>query len=78
MEIIHLTPSAWRVLSETTERVNAGIRPVSDRDHWGVADRWDYPNDGAGHCEDIQLLKRKLLSAAGTPSPGIAHDRGLR
>ena len=67
IEIIHLTPSVWRVLSETTERVNASIRPVSDRDHWGVADRWDYPDDGAGDCEDIQLLKRKLLSAAGLP-----------
>ena len=40
---------------------------MSDRDHWGVADRWDYPDDGAGDCEDIQLLKRKLLSAAGLP-----------
>ena len=28
IEIIHLTPSVWRVLSETTERVNASIRPV--------------------------------------------------
>jgi predicted transglutaminase-like cysteine proteinase len=67
IEIIQLTPSVWRLLSETTERVNASIRSVSDRDHWGVADRWDYPDDGAGDCEDIQLLKRKLLSAAGLP-----------
>ena len=28
IEIIHLTPSVWRLLSETTERVNASIRPV--------------------------------------------------
>jgi predicted transglutaminase-like cysteine proteinase len=47
--------------------VNAAVKPVTDRDHWGVEDRWDYPSDGSGDCEDIQLLKRRLLVAAGLP-----------
>ena len=42
--------------------VNERIRAVSDRDHWGVEDRWNLPDDGAGDCEDIQLLKRKILA----------------
>ena len=32
-----------------------------------MVDRWDYPDDGYGDCEDIQLLKRKLLIEAGLP-----------
>jgi predicted transglutaminase-like cysteine proteinase len=47
------------------ERVNRTILAVTDQDHWGVVDRWDYPDDGLGDCEDIQLLKRKLLIKAG-------------
>jgi predicted transglutaminase-like cysteine proteinase len=43
------------------------IRAVTDWDHWGVEDRWDYPDDGAGDCEDIQLQKRRLLTAFGLP-----------
>jgi predicted transglutaminase-like cysteine proteinase len=42
--------------------VNASVTPLSDQDHWGIPDRWDLPNDGYGDCEDIQLLKRKLLA----------------
>ena len=49
------------------ERVNRTILAVTDQDHWGVVDRWDYPDDGLGDCEDIQLLKRKLLIEAGLP-----------
>jgi len=32
-----------------------------------VEDRWDFPDDGRGDCEDYQLLKRKLLVEAGLP-----------
>jgi predicted transglutaminase-like cysteine proteinase len=39
----------------------------SDMAHWGVEDRWDYPDDGFGDCEDYQLLKRRLLVQAGLP-----------
>jgi predicted transglutaminase-like cysteine proteinase len=41
------------------------IRPLTDQEHWGIEDRWDYPDDGYGDCEDYQLLKRKLLASAG-------------
>jgi len=48
-------------------QVNEAIVPLSDRQHWGVEDRWDYPADGVGDCEDIQLVKRKRLIDAGLP-----------
>lgn len=47
--------------------VNTTIEPIPDRDQWGVADRWDYPTQGRGDCEDIQLEKRRRLIQAGFP-----------
>jgi predicted transglutaminase-like cysteine proteinase len=64
---IALTPGIWAALTQVNERVNSSILAVTDQDHWGVLDRWDYPDDGLGDCEDIQLLKRKLLVQAGLP-----------
>jgi predicted transglutaminase-like cysteine proteinase len=66
-EVISLTPDLWRMLTTINEQVNTTIKPLSDQEHWGVVDRWDYPDDGYGDCEDIQLLKRKLLIEAGLP-----------
>lgn len=65
--IIALSAETWKLLVDVNERVNATILPVTDQDHWGVADRWDYPNDGMGDCEDIQILKRRALIEAGLP-----------
>ncbi|TDR93833.1 transglutaminase-like cysteine peptidase [Enterovirga rhinocerotis] len=59
--IVTLNPRLWRALNTVNRHVNATIKPMTDQDHWGVVDRWDLPTDGAGDCEDIQLLKRKLL-----------------
>jgi predicted transglutaminase-like cysteine proteinase len=65
--IIALDQQVWKLIVEVNERVNGRILPVTDQDHWGVADRWDYPDDGLGDCEDIQILKRRLLIEAGLP-----------
>jgi predicted transglutaminase-like cysteine proteinase len=68
---ISLNPQVWAFLSQVNERVNASILAVTDQDHWGVLDRWDLPDDGLGDCEDIQLLKRKLLVEAGLPQRAL-------
>ncbi len=60
-DLIALTPNVLAAITATNKHVNAVITPVTDQEQWGVADRWDYPADGKGDCEDIQLLKRKLL-----------------
>ena len=65
--VITLDQDIWKLVTEVNERVNGMILPVTDQDHWGVADRWDYPDDGLGDCEDIQLLKRRILIEAGLP-----------
>ena len=60
---ITLTAITWSTILEVNRRVNRSVRSLPDRDHWGVADRWDLAEDGSGDCEDFQLLKRKLLAA---------------
>jgi predicted transglutaminase-like cysteine proteinase len=64
---VALNAPVWAALTQVNERVNSSILAVTDQDHWGVLDRWDYPDDGLGDCEDIQILKRRLLVAAGLP-----------
>jgi predicted transglutaminase-like cysteine proteinase len=63
--VLTLSRDLWLTMGAVNERVNRTILAVTDQDHWGVVDRWDYPDDGLGDCEDIQLLKRKLLIKAG-------------
>ncbi|WP_336488882.1 transglutaminase-like cysteine peptidase [Methylobacterium nigriterrae] len=64
---IPLNAALWRTLSSVNRRVNARIKPITDQAHWGVVDRWDYPDDGFGDCEDYQLLKRRMLVERGLP-----------
>jgi predicted transglutaminase-like cysteine proteinase len=70
-DTIVLNQAIWRTIVDVNERVNKAILPVTDQDHWGVADRWNYPDDGLGDCEDIQLLKRRLLTEAGLPQRSL-------
>ena len=64
---IRLSRETWNIIQAVNNRVNASVTPLSDQDHWGIPDRWDLPNDGYGDCEDIQLLKRKLLAERDLP-----------
>lgn len=70
-EVIPLTPETFAHIEEVNERVNRSIRAVTDLEHLGVADRWDLPTDGQGDCEDIALLKRKILIAEGFPRQAL-------
>lgn len=64
---IALTPALWSQIMSVNRRVNQSIRAVTDQAHLGVPDRWDLAEDGIGDCEDIQLVKRRLLARAGLP-----------
>jgi predicted transglutaminase-like cysteine proteinase len=64
---IPLTEASWRTLVKINTDVNREITPVTDLDHWGVPEHWDYPEDGKGDCEDYVLEKRKRLVKAGFP-----------
>src|SRR5215211_5662135 len=65
--VIALTPDVWQTLVAVNRAVNKRIKPITDLKHWGVVDRWDFPDDGMGDCEDYQLLKRKMLRERGLP-----------
>jgi predicted transglutaminase-like cysteine proteinase len=66
-----LSASAWKDLERINLWVNTNIKPMTDMDHWGVVERWNYPDDGYGDCEDYVLQKRKMLMKAGWPREAL-------
>ncbi len=70
-EDVNLTPETMKIIRQVNTWVNTNIKPMSDWDHWGVEDQWDYPTDGFGDCEDYQLLKRRLLMDEGLPRQAL-------
>ncbi len=66
-----LTSKAWRDLVQVNAWVNTTIKPMTDLDHWGVVEKWSYPDDGYGDCEDYVLLKRRVLLQAGWPRAAL-------
>ncbi len=68
---IVLSPRAWKDLQRVNTWVNETIKPMTDLDHWGVVEKWSYPDDGYGDCEDYVLLKRRMLMQAGWPREAL-------
>jgi len=68
---VNLTPKIMKEIERVNQWVNSNITPMSDQEHWGVIDQWDYPSDGKGDCEDYALLKRKLLMEEGLPRQAL-------
>ena len=66
-----LNAKSWKDLVRINKFVNDSIKPITDMDHWGVVEKWSYPDDGYGDCEDYVLLKRKLLAQAGWPREAL-------
>lgn len=68
---IVLTQKTWADVVKVNAWVNDSIKPVTDQEHWGVVERWNYPDDGYGDCEDYVLLKRRMLMQAGWPREAL-------
>jgi predicted transglutaminase-like cysteine proteinase len=66
-----LTTKAWKDLARINKWVNDSVQPITDQDHWGVVEKWSYPDDGKGDCEDYVLLKRRMLMQAGWPREAL-------
>jgi predicted transglutaminase-like cysteine proteinase len=66
-----LSARAWKDLVRVNNRVNQTIKPMTDLDHYGVVEKWTYPDDGYGDCEDYVLLKRRILIDAGWPREAL-------
>ncbi len=64
---IELDAAALSKIASINAAVNHTVDPVSDSEHVGVVDSWDYPSDGKGDCEDYALMKRHVLMGAGFP-----------
>jgi predicted transglutaminase-like cysteine proteinase len=66
-----LSIQAWKDLVRINQWANSHIKPMTDMEHWGVVERWNYPDDGYGDCEDYVLLKRRMLMQAGWPREAL-------
>jgi predicted transglutaminase-like cysteine proteinase len=66
-----LSAKAWKDLTRINKWVNETVRPITDLEHWGVVERWNYPDDGYGDCEDYVLLKRRMLMQSGWPRQAL-------
>jgi predicted transglutaminase-like cysteine proteinase len=63
---LELTPELLQQLFSINAYVNDRVRWTSDAELYGKIERWTYPLD-RGDCEDMVLLKRRLLAKAGWP-----------
>jgi predicted transglutaminase-like cysteine proteinase len=68
---IVMTPKVWAELGRVNKYVNDTVKPITDSDHWGTIEKWSYPSDGYGDCEDYVLRKRKMLIDAGWPQEAL-------
>ena len=66
-----LDPNVLTLLNRVNDAVNTTIDPVTDMEHWGVIDQWDYPDDKRGDCEDYVIEKRHRLMKLGVPRQAL-------
>ena len=68
---VELTKKLWGQIVEVNALVNTMITPRTDMQIWGVEERWSYPVNGIGDCEDYALEKRKRLMEIGVPAGNL-------
>ncbi len=68
---VMLSTRGWKDLERINQYVNTHVKPMTDMEHWGVVERWNYPDDGYGDCEDYVLQKRRMLMQAGWPREAL-------
>ena len=68
MPAIRLDADRKAELERVNRTVNEVVQPETDLDHYGETERWAYPDDRRGDCEDYVLEKRRRLINAGWPT----------
>ena len=68
---VELTRKLWATMVDINNVVNTMVTPRTDMEMWGVEERWSYPTDGYGDCEDYALEKRRRLIKAGVPASNL-------
>ncbi len=49
---VALTEQKLAELQKVNRSVNETVEPMTDLEHYGVVEKWAYPDDGKGDCED--------------------------
>ncbi|MEK1889297.1 MAG: transglutaminase-like cysteine peptidase [Phyllobacterium sp.] len=65
-----MTHDFWQLIVNVNSEVNQKIKPLTDKEIYGVEEYWAYP-DKAGDCEDYVLLKRRDLMQAGISAANL-------
>lgn len=65
-----LTAQQWTLVNRVNNYVNRDVRPATDDEIYGEAERWDYPS-ARGDCEDYALLKQRYLEVLGLPRSAL-------
>jgi predicted transglutaminase-like cysteine proteinase len=62
---VRMTQEMWDHISAVNVAVNKAVKPMQDRDIYGLDEVWAYPDNGKGDCEDYVLEKRRRLAGSG-------------
>lgn len=69
---VRVNTRANLLLAMTVNRqVNQQTRQIEDRDQYGKDEYWALPTARGGDCEDIALLKKKMLLDQGVPTENL-------
>jgi predicted transglutaminase-like cysteine proteinase len=60
----------WLLVRMVNAFVNGAIAPITDETLYGTPEYWTIPAD-AGDCEDLVLLKKKILQQKGIPAEAL-------
>ena len=58
---VKATKARLNELDYVNRQVNKAIKPVEDREQYGVEEYWTIPTTGMGDCEEYVLVKRQRL-----------------
>jgi predicted transglutaminase-like cysteine proteinase len=68
---VTLTTERMRELKEVNFTVNKVIEPMTDLEQYGEEEKWTFPIEGKGDCEDYVLEKRRILMQRGWPRQAL-------
>lgn len=71
--LAHLSPERWRELNDVNDYVNSSIPERDDISLYGRQEYWTYADSThGGDCEDLALLKQRLLLERGWPLDALS------
>ena len=70
-EVVAWSDETRLMLERINREVNTEIEFLPDIQNSGSEDRWEFPRDCFGDCEDFALEKRRRLVDAGVPSASL-------